>query len=270
MTNHTLPHSTSRPDTRHDRHAPRGCAADRPDSPVSRPRTAYSLPITDQYDCATDAPQRPGNPADIGVPDIYPVAESLAGKPLLNERDLPGPLSLQCLSQQGAVARLDIRSGYQRSHSGTLYGRAMILSGIIPRNTAICAMSATWLWLGGTFPGTIDVLSRSHYRSSVHDRRIRVFNRKSPSEDLIRIGGMKVTTPARTICDLSLLPEMQDDSEPIDMLIVNMMSEYQVTPQTCLRILGENPFWPRITPARSVFEDMIRVQEVAPEAQEDA
>ncbi|MBT1160630.1 alpha/beta hydrolase family protein [Bifidobacterium sp. SO1] len=194
------------------------------------------------------------SPAPLPMPTSSPpiVRED---KPLLTERDLPGPLSLNMLISNGSLARLDSSSGYQRSHATTLYGRATILADMVPRNATVCALTAAWLWLGGTFPNTVDVISRSHYRAAAHSRKIRVFNRKSPSEHLIQIGGTRVTTPARTVCDLSLLPTDEPDCGAT---ICDLMTEYRVTADDCLHILDRNPFWPRASAARVLFEDMRR------------
>lgn len=187
----------------------------------------------------------------------YMTCAQTAAKPLLNDRDLPGPLSLRALSDFGTVSQLDAVSGYQTTHADTLYGRSTILSTLVPHNTTVCALTAAWLWLGGLFPNTVDVISRSHYRTIVHDRSIRVFNRRSPPEHLIRVGDTRVTTPARTVCDLVLLPELaEDNGDTVDRMVTDMMQEYRVTPDDCLTILDRNPFWPRVAAARSIFEGL--------------
>lgn len=237
---------------------------------------------TDDTACTTSAiltgPRPPGgdetdaSPYDLGDPDLSNFAAARrrgtstatglantlrpADKPLLNDRDLPGPLSLNSLAGYGTLRRLDNVSGYRAAHADTLYGRSTILTGMVPRNATVCATTAAWLWLGGTFPGTVDVISRSHYRAAVHERSIRVFNRKSPPEHLIRVGDTRVTTPVRTVCDLALLPETQDGNESIGRMIAELMAEYQVTPADCLDILNLNPFWPRASTARAMFEGM--------------
>ncbi|MBW3078486.1 hypothetical protein [Bifidobacterium simiiventris] len=218
---------------------------------------------------APAAPSAPHLPAGSPGPATPPAASSAPSstpsstsphtaredKPLLTERDLPGPLSLNMLIANGSLSRLDSSSGYQRSHATTLYGRATILADMVPRNATVCALTAAWVWLGGTFPNTVDVISRSHYRAAAHSRKIRVFNRKSPPEHLIQIGETRVTTPARTVCDLSLLPVDEPDCGAT---ISDLMTEYRVTADDCLHILDRNPFWPRASAARVLFEDMRR------------
>lgn len=199
------------------------------------------------------SPDEPQHTADI-VPFPYPTAKSL-----LNDNDLPGPLSMNLLTRHGAIMPLDAASGYQSEHAGTLYGRATIINDMIPHRSTACALTATWLWLGGRFPETIDIISRSHYRAYVHHRKVRVFNRKSPADHVIQVGDTRVTTPARTVCDLSLLPDRTTEADgQVDTMISDLMTEYRVTPDDCIRILDGNPFWPRAAIARSRFEHMER------------
>lgn len=188
-------------------------------------------------------------PAEPAPPDAVRAED----KPLLDDADLPGPLSLHLLSAYGMLSPLDNVSAYQVTHASTLYGRAAIAAALAPRRTVACAFTAAWIWLGGDFPNTIDIISRSHYRSVVHGRRIRVFNRKSRPEHIIKVGAMRVTTPARTACDLALLPSEEVD-DGADRLIEQLMLEYRVTPEDCLAILEVNRFWPRAPLARDLFE----------------
>ena len=98
--------------------------------------------------------------------------------PLLTHKDLPGPLSMARLTHFGTLHSLDQTNAYSAEHADTLYGRAMIALKLIPFGTIACALTAAWVWLGGTFPRTVDVISSSHYRADSHGRKIRVFNRR--------------------------------------------------------------------------------------------
>ena len=187
------------------------------------------------------------------------VAMQHAERPVLGDRELPGPLSLGALSGYGAIQRLDNANGYRRERADTLYGRSTIMAGVAPRNTTVCARSAAWLWMGGEFPQIVDVISRSHYRMPVHDRRIRVFNRKCPADQMTAVGEIRATTPVRTVCDLAMLPEKEDRDERIDELIGDLMNRYRVTPDDCLAILNDNPFWPRSAAARDMFRSLNRL-----------
>ena len=102
-------------------------------------------------------------------------------------------------------------------------------------------MTAAWVWLGGPdFPSTIDVISTSHFRSASVSRRIRVFKRLTLPEQIIKLGGLPVTTPARTACDL----------------VCQLMSAYQFRPNDCLQIVKEHRHHKYAGRARMFFESV--------------
>lgn len=181
-------------------------------------------------------------------------AQSFALPSLLKDSDLPGPLSLNRLSALGSLHKIDTASAYLTQDANTLYGRASIIAGITPKRAAACAMSAVWVWLGGDFSSTIDVISSSHFRALVYGRKIRVFNRKAPPEHLINIGDLKITTPARTACDLILI---DIDGLSMDTAIefaCTLMQDYHFRPDDCLAILQANRYWRNAPRARAFFE----------------
>lgn len=157
-----------------------------------------------------------------------PATAQPAVPPILFTKDLPGPLSLNRLAAFGTLHKLDDSAGYWIEHSGTLYGRAKIVAEVAPFGTVVCSMTAAWVWLGGPdFPSTIDVISTSHFRSASVSRRIRVFKRLTLPEQIIKLGGLPVTTPARTACDLVMSPEDIPDPSTVNALVCQLMSAYQ-------------------------------------------
>ena len=110
--------------------------------------------------------------------------------PLLHSHELPGPMSLNRLSRGGTVCSLDGHSGYWSEHGDTLYGRALIVHNIIPSATVACMRTALWVWMGGLFPETVDVLSGSHYRTMRHGRPIRVFARRVDHDHVQTLGDL--------------------------------------------------------------------------------
>lgn len=172
--------------------------------------------------------------------------------PLLVMADsLPGPLSLRHLTRHGVIRTLDHRTGgYTCLRARTLSGRGAIVGTMLPPNTAACMGLAAWVWLGGLFPDTIDIVSDSHFRSLVHGRRIRVFNRKTSARDVMAISGIRVTAPARTVCDLTLLPDGEFEALGGLERIRELLDDYDVHPHECVRVLDENRFWPNIRTAR--------------------
>ncbi|MBT1173110.1 hypothetical protein JS528_07050 [Bifidobacterium sp. MA2] len=214
----------------------------------------------------SNGPGGDGTPAAGAPPGVSPAHPAAATDdappqplipPILVDRDLPGPLSLKRLSLMGSISTLDVRSGYWTEHADTLYGRAMIMCRIIPFATAACAFTALWVWMGGDFPDTVDVLSRSHYRTAQHGRRVRVFSRKVSRRDLARIGSLSVTRPARTVCDIASLAGERPDLAVVP--IADLMEAYEFTPGDCMTILDENPCMATAPQARAFLRDVSRV-----------
>ena len=174
---------------------------------------------------AAPAPATGVTPYHARIDLSAPADDRPADKPLLDGRDLPGPLSMHLLTTLGTLSPLDDGSAYQTDQASTLYGRAMIIAHLAPRRTIACAFTA-------------------------------VFNRKSIPEHLIKIGRVCVTTPARTACDLALLPQHELEGADAGQLIDRLMAEYHVTPEACLKILDLNRYWPRAPFARNLFEKL--------------
>ena len=171
-----------------------------------------------------------------------------------NERDKADGLLDQV--ETGATV-LDDSAGYWIEHSGTLYGRAKIVAEVAPFGTVVCSMTAAWVWLGGPdFPSTIDVISTSHFRSASVSRRIRVFKRLTLPEQIIKLGGLPVTTPARTACDLVMSPEDIPDPSTVNALVCQLMSAYQFRPNDCLQIVKEHRHHKYAGRARMFFESV--------------
>lgn len=187
------------------------------------------------------------------VAEIY--ERSATGTPpLLQSQDLPGPLSLNRLAQMGMVRKLDELCGYPSEYADTLYGRASIIGKIAPYGTCACSATALWIWLGGDdFPRTIDVLSRSHFRTIMHGRRIRTFSRRTSDRQIITIAGQKLTTPIRTACDLALLPINEMSPTRVLDTVATLMSRFGIEPEDCLKLLDDLRFLQRAPQARALF-----------------
>lgn len=183
--------------------------------------------------------------------------------PILHERDLPGPLSLTRLSALGTVHRLDDGSAYWSEHASTLYGRAMIVLKIIPFATSACALTALWVWMGGMFPDTLDVLSHSHFRSHPHGRRIRAFTRKVTDRHLTNIGALRITTPTRTVCDVASLFNDRPDAHVLAAHVADCMTAYDFSTDDCTTMLDENPCMSTTPRARAFFAMVSRTDGTA-------
>ena len=179
--------------------------------------------------------------------------------PLLRERDLPGPMSMHWLERMGIIQFLDDTNAYGNEYSTSVFGRAQVALQLVPRRSIACAQTAAWVWLGGQMPSTVDVLSSSHFRSTVFGRRIRVFNRKPYQRQIQRIGGLQLTSPAATAVDLATIRRNETDSavSSIGARISDLMDGYKISPEYCLGLLDENPYLSSGPQAREFFEDML-------------
>nr|WP_236029558.1 hypothetical protein [Bifidobacterium miconisargentati] len=185
--------------------------------------------------------------------------------PVLFTKDLPGPLSLNRLAAFGTVTKLDETAGYWSDHATTLYGRATIISSIAPFGTVACMFTAAWVWLGGDrFPATIDVISTSHFRSTSAGRRIRVFRRLTLPEQIIKLGRLPITTPARTACDLAMMPEGAAPPTLINDVVCQLMSAYRFRANDCLSIIKEHRHHKYAGRARAFFEAIQREMDDVP------
>ena len=101
------------------------------------------------------------------------------------------------------------------------------------------------------------MISTSHFRSASVSRRIRVFKRLTLPEQIIKLGGLPVTTPARTACDLVMSPEDIPDPSTVNALVCQLMSAYQFSAKTTVckssRSIGHHKYAGR---ARMFFESV--------------
>ena len=186
--------------------------------------------------------ERMNAPTKHASSDAIYLEEPLLIPAILHEHDLPGPLTLNRLGSHGQLERLDQTTGYWHEHAATLYGRAMIAANILPYPSVACADTALWIWIGGDFPNTIDILTTSHHRTTKYGRQLRSHKRKTIRNDITTIGMLRVTSPTRTACDIAYALHQQPGMpDPIDRIIA-LMDAYDFTTEDCLDILNHNPY----------------------------
>ncbi len=174
--------------------------------------------------------------------------------PLFGNGDLPGPLCLNMMSEFGTLCKLDNVNAYSQQDSHTLFGRATIIASVLPYHTVACAGTAAWVWLGGTFPETIDVIANAHFRTPRHGRKIRVYNRRLLSNHVIRVGPIQMTTPVRTACDLATIYSGSNEGERLAQEVISMlMQEYHFRPSDCQLVLQETRHIRNAPSARRLF-----------------
>lgn len=159
------------------------------------------------------------------------------------------------MADYGVLHSFDDISAYLGEHADTPDGRGLICRHASPMDVVACASLAAWIWVGGDFPSTIDVVSDAHYRSLAHGRRIRPFNRQIDSQYIVTVGGMKVTSPARTACDLALVQiDAADEQLEVGGTIRCLMNRYSFGMADCLAIFDtDSRHWPNIRQARELL-----------------
>lgn len=162
-------------------------------------------------------------------------------------------MSLSRLAELGAIKQLDYANAYHCAYARTVDGRGALVRSMLPCASTACMLTAAWVWLGGDFPATFDIISASHFRTPLYGRKIRTFNRKTAENQRAHTGGLELTTPARTACDIAVFSDTEFDHLNEEKIIGTLMREYRFTPLECLQILDENPFWRNSQRARRFF-----------------
>ena len=163
------------------------------------------------------------------------------------------------LISMGVICPLDGDHAYQAVYAQSVAGRITLIKRVIPSHITLCALTACWVWLGGTLPGSIDVISRSHFRSTMFGRKIRVFNRQARESQTTVANGLRLTTPVRTACDIATLPDDEWQGRDGATLVDSLMEEYHFSASDCLTMLGVNRFWPNTPRARNYFSTLPRI-----------
>lgn len=227
------------------------------------PRLRHSAPRL-----VPDASRRPPGRPD-SLPDTTRVHPRAAGRlstatdtgigiahdigTIMRAEELPGPLSMNHLADVGAVRALDEEHAYLSEPANTLYGRGSIVLPMMPYGAVSCAMTAAWVWLGGDFPKTFDVISPSHFRTPVYGRRIRVFNRTLPAQHETSIAGLRLTTPVRTACDIAMLTACDRLEEHTSQTIRALMEKYRFGPSDCMETMQGSRYCRNAPQARRFF-----------------
>ena len=89
--------------------------------------------------------------------------------PLLGDADLPGPICLNRLHSLGVVCKLDNDNAYSYHDSRTLYGRASIISTLMPSRSVACAGTAAW----GVVGWHVSQHDRHHFKSALPNGEVR-------------------------------------------------------------------------------------------------
>ena len=164
--------------------------------------------------------------------------------PIFKANQISGSIGLRRLINTGAITMLDNHSFFVNVQAASTQGRAAIIQSLLPYNAIACGLVASWIWVGGTFSRTIDIISRSHFRTPIYGRSIRVTNRDITQEHLSYLGTQRLTSPVRTACDLACLSISEKAEEKAYMSIGKLAGVFNFTYTDCLKMLWDHPRWP--------------------------
>lgn len=216
---------------------------------------SYTQPTLFSFAPESGTAPRTERDSRLCEPNPPPIRESdLDGAQLIHKKDLPGPLSFAYLQRTRAICELDSQSAYRSEDGASLYGRAAIMARMLPLGAQVCCTAAAWVWIGGDFPDTFDLLSKSHFRSAVHGRPIRAFARKVAPAHIITLAQLRITKPLRTVCDLALLPFDERANQGLPETAYALMHQYNITSGQCLAMLDELQYMHNSHHARSLLE----------------
>lgn len=158
---------------------------------------------------------------------------------------IPGRLTMAQLVADGIITPLDERNGYLTALEHSTAGRARIAAAMLPDDTMACMGLARWVWVGGTFPTTIDLISDAHFRADRHGRRIRAYKRRIAPEHRATIGALTLTSPTRTACDLGCHGASGKDADgEWRTHLRRLLERWNVRPDDCLKLVEPNQRWP--------------------------
>lgn len=123
--------------------------------------------------------------------------------PLITTNDVCGQMGLWTLEARGVLCRLDATCGYLTQEQYSVASRAHIVRQLIPQHTVASGYMAYWVWMGGDFPSCIDIISTSHYWTMIVQRPVHASNRVLDDHHIITSHGLSITSPLRTVCDIS-------------------------------------------------------------------
>ncbi|NEG70514.1 hypothetical protein [Bifidobacterium choloepi] len=206
-----------------------------------------------QFGAASGAGIVPGPAASDGA-DGWAIGDEPAEPSVVAVDRLPGKLSYDYLRRHGVLTPLDGHSAYVADDGATLFGRAAIVADVIgTRTLRACGRTAAWVWNGGEFPDDLDLWSNSRFHGSIHGRRVHCTERRIPDGQFVAIGRLVLTSPARTVCDLALLPLDGAEAASVGPVLSALMRRFDVAVDECLAMLHANPNVRQAEHARSLI-----------------
>lgn len=177
----------------------------------------------------------------------HPMISADLRHPLRHVSDYPGLMCLHRLRSCQALDQLDDNIFFPARFSATSFMRVHVVRDVIPEHSIASGLLAAWIWLGGRFPGRIDVMRDHNYHSILFGRKVRSSARQIHHSYLYEFADLLVTTPEITACDLACSEDARKHPEEVSDLLVELAQQYNFTEHDCLELMRENTRRPRYT-----------------------
>ncbi|WP_166984625.1 hypothetical protein [Canibacter zhoujuaniae] len=117
--------------------------------------------------------------------------------------------------------------------------RARSLASFLPPHTVICGVTAAWVWGAiGKFRSPIEVNNfggSCRIPAGVHNRTV-IRHARITADEVVSLGGVRVTTTRRTVFDLLYFYEAANTA-PLQLMLLGLMRLSQLTPDDILESL---------------------------------
>ncbi|WP_418969378.1 hypothetical protein [Alloscardovia omnicolens] len=125
--------------------------------------------------------------------------------------------------------------------------RVHVVRDIVPTDSIASGMLAAWIWLGGSFPGHIDIARDNHYHSILFGREVRSTTRQIHRSYLYDFSHLLVTIPEITACDLACSQDARCHPTEVGEVILQLAMRYKFSERDCIELMRENTRRPRYT-----------------------
>lgn len=115
-----------------------------------------------------------------------------------------GPTDIRALRYDGVLARVPGGGHAAVDLLTAPQGRATAVRELLPVGAALARATAAWVHTGRLRPERVEVVVAAHCRPHT---AVVVHRQALPADDVVRVGGVAVTTPLRTAVDLLCFAE---------------------------------------------------------------
>lgn len=184
-----------------------------------------------------------------------PVFSNSGGLGDMTYQTLPQPIyshlfrSLLDRSALPARAHEEHFTSEQIADFSTVLGRAHSVHHRLPSAAIVCGFLALWIWQGGSLPTHITVRYSSRLHISIFGHAVQWTEKQIDSHDIRMIGGVKITSPLKTICDVLagrsspfLIRQSAQNMNRLAHQILFFLSMYGLTLEECRLFIAQNQY----------------------------